>query len=155
MTNSQKTIAIIGLGYVGLPLAVEFGKHRATLGFDINQTRIHELQNGQDHTLECSPEELQSAPHLRYSANASDLQAVQIYIVTVPTPVDQANRPDMTPLVISPLGMMYADGKYMSSVHGMFGSIPMETFPNMSLFDFIKWITIYRIEKIRPLWYVP
>jgi UDP-N-acetyl-D-galactosamine dehydrogenase len=99
MTNSQKTIAIIGLGYVGLPLAVEFGKHRATLGFDINQTRIHELQNGQDHTLECSPEELQSAPHLRYSANASDLQAVQIYIVTVPTPVDQANRPDMTPLV--------------------------------------------------------
>jgi len=56
---------------------------------------------------------------------------------------------------ISPLGMMYADGKYMSSVHGMFGSIPMETFPNMSLFDFIKWITIYRIEKIRPLWYVP
>ena len=95
----HKTIAIIGLGYVGLPLAVEFGKHRATLGFDINQTRINELQNGQDHTLECSPEELLSAPHLRYSANAADLQAAQIYIVTVPTPVDQANRPDMTPLV--------------------------------------------------------
>ena len=56
---------------------------------------------------------------------------------------------------ISPLGMMYADGKYMASVHGMFGSVPMATFPNMSLFDFIKWITIYRIEKIRPLWYVP
>lgn len=52
-------------------------------------------------------------------------------------------------------GMMYADGKYMSSVHGMFGSVPMTTFPNMSLFDFIKWITVYRIEKIRPLWYVP
>lgn len=95
----HKTIAIIGLGYVGLPLAVEFGKHRATLGFDINQTRINELQNGQDHTLECSPEELLSATHLRYSANAADLQAAQIYIVTVPTPVDQANRPDMTPLV--------------------------------------------------------
>lgn len=88
--KQNKTIAIIGLGYVGLPLAVEFGKHRATLGFDINQTRINELQNGQDHTLECSPEELQSAPHLGYSANAADLQAAQIYIVTVPTPVDQA-----------------------------------------------------------------
>ena len=97
--QKNKTIAIIGLGYVGLPLAVEFGKHRATLGFDINQTRIHELQNGQDHTLECSPEELQSAPNLRYSANAVDLRAAQIFIVTVPTPVDQANRPDMTPLV--------------------------------------------------------
>jgi UDP-N-acetyl-D-galactosamine dehydrogenase len=95
----QRTIAIIGLGYVGLPLAVEFGKHRATLGFDINQSRINELQNGQDHTLECSPEELHSASHLCYSANAADLQAAQIFIVTVPTPVDQANRPDMTPLV--------------------------------------------------------
>ena len=99
MNPQNKTIAIIGLGYVGLPLAVEFGKHRATIGFDINQTRISELQSGQDHTLECSPTELQSATHLRYSANAADLQAAQIYIVTVPTPVDQANRPDMTPLV--------------------------------------------------------
>lgn len=97
--QKNKTIAIIGLGYVGLPLAVEFGKHRATLGFDINQTRINELQNGQDHTLECSPEDLQSATHLRYSADLQDLQTAQIYIVTVPTPVDQANRPDMTPLV--------------------------------------------------------
>lgn len=99
MNPQHKTIAIIGLGYVGLPLAVEFGKHRATIGFDINQTRINELQSGQDHTLECSPEELQSATHLRYSANVADLKAAQIYIVTVPTPVDQANRPDMTPLV--------------------------------------------------------
>ncbi len=95
----DKKIAIVGLGYVGLPLAVEFGKHRDTLGFDINQVRISELQNGQDHTLECSTEELKSATHLRYTANAADLQAAQIYIVTVPTPVDQANRPDMTPLV--------------------------------------------------------
>jgi UDP-N-acetyl-D-galactosamine dehydrogenase len=97
--NAEKTIAIIGLGYVGLPLAVEFGKRRSTIGFDINQARINELKSGQDHTLDCSPEELQSTPHLRYSANAADLQAAQIYIVTVPTPVDQANRPDMTPLV--------------------------------------------------------
>ncbi len=99
MNTQNKTIAIIGLGYVGLPLAVEFGKHRATLGFDINLVRIAELQSGKDHTLECSPEELQAATQLRYSANLQDLQAAQIYIVTVPTPVDQANRPDMTPLV--------------------------------------------------------
>jgi UDP-N-acetyl-D-galactosamine dehydrogenase len=99
MNLQDKTIAIIGLGYVGLPLAVEFGKNRNTLGFDINQTRIAELQSGQDHTLECTPEDLQSATHLRYSANMADLQSAQIFIVTVPTPVDQANRPDMTPLV--------------------------------------------------------
>ncbi len=99
MNLQDKTIAIIGLGYVGLPLAVEFGKHRNTLGFDINQTRIAELQSGQDHTLECTPEDLQSATHLLYSANMVDLQTAQIFIVTVPTPVDQANRPDMTPLV--------------------------------------------------------
>ena len=99
MNIEQKKIAVIGLGYVGLPLAVEFGKTRGTLGFDINQARISELQSGKDHTLECSPAELQSATQLSFSANPADLQAAQIYIVTVPTPVDQANRPDMTPLV--------------------------------------------------------
>lgn len=95
----MKKIAIIGLGYVGLPLAVEFGKYRLVLGFDINQQRISELQSGQDHTLECSPAQLQEATHLAYSNQLDDLRACQIYIVTVPTPVDQANRPDMTPLV--------------------------------------------------------
>ena len=99
MNLQNKTIAIIGLGYVGLPLAVEFGKHRATIGFDINQARINELQSGKDHTLECSPEELQAAKQLRYSSHVQDLQTAQLFIVTVPTPVDQANRPDMTPLV--------------------------------------------------------
>lgn len=97
--NPIKTIAVIGLGYVGLPLAVEFGKQRATIGFDINPARIDELQSGQDHTLECSTAELQSATLLHYSANAQDLKQAQIFIVTVPTPVDQANRPDMSPLV--------------------------------------------------------
>ena len=99
MTPQNKTIAIIGLGYVGLPLAVEFGKHRATIGFDINQARINELQSGKDHTLECSPEDLKAAEQLCYSANLQDLQQAQIFIVTVPTPVDPANRPDMTPLI--------------------------------------------------------
>ncbi len=97
--NPNKKIAIIGLGYVGLPLAVEFGKHRPVLGFDINHKRIAELQSGQDHTLECSPQELQEAVQLSYSSQMDELKACQIYIVTVPTPVDQANRPDMTPLV--------------------------------------------------------
>ncbi|MEY4863173.1 MAG: hypothetical protein RLZ51_1268, partial [Pseudomonadota bacterium] len=99
MNLNDKILAIIGLGYVGLPLAVEFGKIRPTLGFDINQKRVAELQSGQDHTLECSKEDLQQATHLRYSANAQDLQQAQVFIVTVPTPVDQANRPDMTPMV--------------------------------------------------------
>ncbi|HET8730653.1 MAG TPA: nucleotide sugar dehydrogenase [Moraxellaceae bacterium] len=99
MNLQEKTIAIIGLGYVGLPLAVEFAKHRPVIGFDINPTRISELQGGQDHTLECSPEELARATHLRFSSDANDLKQAQVFIVTVPTPVDQANRPDMTPLV--------------------------------------------------------
>lgn len=94
-----KNIAIIGLGYVGLPLAVEFGKQRQVVGFDINAHRVAELQGGKDHTLECSPEELALAKHLRYSCDTQDLKDVQVFIVTVPTPVDQANRPDMTPLV--------------------------------------------------------
>ena len=84
---------------MGLPLAVEFGKQRKAIGFDINPKRIAELQAGQDHTLECSSEELFQAQHLRYSSNYEDLKQASILIVTVPTPVDQANRPDMTPLV--------------------------------------------------------
>lgn len=98
MNLNDKTIAIIGLGYVGLPLAVEFGKQRPVLGFDVNTARIAELQAGKDHTLECSPQELATAAHLRFSSLADDLQACKVFIVTVPTPVDQANRPDMSPL---------------------------------------------------------
>jgi len=99
MNFSNKCLAVIGLGYVGLPLAVEFGKRRAVIGFDIHQGRIAELQSGQDHTLECSPDELAQAQYLTYSANPAELQRAQVFIVTVPTPVDKANRPDMTPLV--------------------------------------------------------
>ena len=101
MTKKNKTIAIIGLGYVGLPLAIEFGKLRKTIGFDIDQARIAELKSFQDHTFECSTQELKSAIYLRFSAKAQDLQDAEIFIVTVPTPVDAAKRPDMTMLIIA------------------------------------------------------
>ncbi|WP_180011527.1 MULTISPECIES: Vi polysaccharide biosynthesis UDP-N-acetylglucosamine C-6 dehydrogenase TviB [unclassified Acinetobacter] len=92
-------IAVIGLGYVGLPLAVEFGKKVPVVGFDIYQKRIDELRNGQDHTLEVSPEELKQAIHLSYSANLEDLKNCNFFIVTVPTPIDEFKQPDLTPLV--------------------------------------------------------
>jgi UDP-N-acetyl-D-galactosamine dehydrogenase len=91
-------IGVVGLGYVGLPLAVEFGKHFNTVGFDIKTDRIHELKAGKDSTLECSPAELKSADMLRYSANIKDLARCRVFIVTVPTPIDRYNRPDLTPL---------------------------------------------------------
>ncbi|ADY83557.1 putative UDP-glucose/GDP-mannose dehydrogenase [Acinetobacter pittii PHEA-2] len=98
MQLADLRIAIIGLGYVGLPLAVEFGKKGPVIGFDINQNRINELKSGQDHTLEVTPEELQKAEQLSFSANLADLEESNFFIVTVPTPVDQVNRPDLTPL---------------------------------------------------------
>lgn len=91
-------IAVIGLGYVGLPLAVEFGKKVPVVGFDIYQKRIDELKSGEDHTLEVSPKELKQASQLSYSANLEDLKSCNFFIVTVPTPIDDVNRPDLTPL---------------------------------------------------------
>lgn len=100
ITNlDNEKIAIIGLGYVGLPLAVEFGKRRSVVGFDINASRVNELREGIDSTLELTPVELAQASHLIYSANAEDLRECRIFIVTVPTPVDKANRPDLMPLI--------------------------------------------------------
>lgn len=95
---SDIKICVVGLGYVGLPLAVEFGKHYNVIGFDINQTRIAELSAGKDITLEVTTSELQSARRLTFSSELSALSACNIYIVTVPTPVDKVNRPDLTPL---------------------------------------------------------
>lgn len=92
-------LAVIGLGYVGLPLAVEFGKKRPVLGFDINQKRIDDLKSGQDLTLEVNKEELKLATGLRYSADISDLINCNVFIVTVPTPVDKYKKPDLTPLL--------------------------------------------------------
>tara|TARA_R110002073_G_scaffold25832_3_gene85316 strand:- start:51940 stop:53211 length:1272 start_codon:yes stop_codon:yes gene_type:complete len=92
-------LAVIGLGYVGLPLAAEFGKHRSVVGFDINQKRIDQLSNGIDETLEVSEEELKESYHLRFSTNLSDLTSCNVFIVTVPTPIDEYKRPDLTPLI--------------------------------------------------------
>lgn len=97
--QSELKIAVIGLGYVGLPLAVEFGKTRPVLGFDINTSRIAELQAGRDSTLEVEPGELATAHLLQFSNDPAALKQCQVFIVTVPTPVDNANRPDLTPLI--------------------------------------------------------
>lgn len=99
MQLADLRIAIIGLGYVGLPLAVEFGKKLPVVGFDIYQKRVDELKNGQDHTLEVSPEELKQATQLSYTANLGDLKDCNFFIVTVPTPIDDYKQPDLTPLV--------------------------------------------------------
>lgn len=92
-------LGIIGLGYVGLPLAVEFGKKYPTLGFDINTKRVEELTQGHDFTLEVSTEELADSDFISYSANVDDLKGCNVYIVTVPTPIDKHKQPDLTPLV--------------------------------------------------------
>ena len=100
MRNLESSkIAIVGLGYVGLPLAVEFGKHYDTVGFDINATRIDELRTGRDNTLEVDAAELAMAARLRFSASLDELRSCNVYIVTVPTPIDAAKRPDLTPLI--------------------------------------------------------
>jgi UDP-N-acetyl-D-galactosamine dehydrogenase len=99
MKTDMKKIAVIGLGYVGLPLAVEFGKIRPVIGFDINEGRIDALRAGRDSTLEVSAEELTAASQLSFTTDTADLDQATIYIVTVPTPIDAHKRPDLTPLI--------------------------------------------------------
>ena len=91
-------IAVVGLGYVGLPLAVEFGKQYDTVGFDINQRRIAELRDGRDATLEVEPELLAEAVGLVFTSELDGIAGCNVYIVTVPTPIDNARRPDLAPL---------------------------------------------------------
>ena len=98
MNLDKVKIAVIGQGYVGLPLAIEFGKKYPTLGFDINETRIDELKKGFDHTNEATPDQLRSANQLTFSANIDDIKESNIYIVTVPTPIDEFKTPDLNPL---------------------------------------------------------
>ncbi len=118
----MKKIAVIGLGYVGLPLAVEFGKKREVIGFDIKQDRVDELLRGHDSTLETTDEDLKEAVHLKYTTNIDDIRDAQIYIVAVPTPTDKNNRPDLTPLIKSSetVGKVLKDGDiviYESTVY--------------------------------------
>ncbi len=98
MNISQMKIAVIGLGYVGLPLAVEFGKQRTVVGFDTNVDRITALNAGIDHTLEVNDKELAQAIHLSYSSDIESLKDCNFFIVTVPTPIDAYKQPDLTPL---------------------------------------------------------
>ncbi|RZI40217.1 Vi polysaccharide biosynthesis UDP-N-acetylglucosamine C-6 dehydrogenase TviB [Herbaspirillum sp. HC18] len=91
-------IVVVGLGYVGLPLAVEFGKRYPTVGFDINQRRVNELKEGCDNTLEVESDELKEAARLSYTTDIEDIRDADVYIVTVPTPVDDYKKPDLTPL---------------------------------------------------------
>lgn len=98
ISDGSVKVAVIGLGYVGLPLAVEFGKKYDTVGFDKKKSRLEMLRRGEDTTLETSPEQLKQAKRLRYSDDLADLRDRDIFIVAVPTPVDQYNRPDLSPL---------------------------------------------------------
>ena len=103
-------IGVLGLGYVGLPLAVEFGKQYPTIGLDINEARIKELKAGRDSSLEVDPEELRTVPHLTYSSNLDDLKSCNFYIVTVPTPINEHKQPDLGPLISA----CHALGKVLS-----------------------------------------
>ena len=98
MKTEKVNIAVIGQGYVGLPLAIEFGKKYPTIGFDNNHARIDELKKGIDHTNEAKPEQLRSAAQLTFSANINDIKGCNVYIVTVPTPIDEFKTPDLNPL---------------------------------------------------------
>ncbi|KIC21944.1 MULTISPECIES: Vi polysaccharide biosynthesis UDP-N-acetylglucosamine C-6 dehydrogenase TviB [unclassified Leisingera] len=99
MSGAQDKICVIGLGYVGLPLAAAFGQHRAVMGFDIDPSRIAELRKGADRTRELEPEELAAAEFLRFTSDPAEIADCSIYIVTVPTPVDASHRPDLGPLL--------------------------------------------------------
>ncbi len=96
---SEVKLCIVGLGYVGLPLAVEFGKYRSVIGFDINQVRVDSLRAGFDATLEVNSNELKEAKHLTYTAKLDDLRDCNVFVVTVPTPIDEHKQPDLSPLI--------------------------------------------------------
>ena len=140
---STKSLAIIGLGYVGLPLAVEFGKKRSVVGFDINKSRIDELKSGRDHTLEVSSVELKEAKHLSFTANSDELRKCNVFIVTVPTPIDAYKKPDLTPLIKSSetIGKVLKKGDiviYESTVYP--GCTEEDCVPVLEKFSGLKFI---------------
>lgn len=157
MKTSEVKLAIIGLGYVGLPLAVEFGKTRATVGFDINPDRVAGLKKGFDQTLEVNAEELMQAKHLTLTVNPADLKSCNFFIVTVPTPVDKHKRPDMGPLVMASqtIGEILKPGDivvYESTVYP--GATEDECVPVLEKFSKLKFnndfFVGYSPERINP-----
>ena len=122
INNAQPVVGIIGLGYVGLPLAVAFGGRYPTVGFDINAARVADLRAGEDSSLECTAEELASAPNLSYTTELMELRVCNVYIVTVPTPITESKTPDLAPLISASnlLGKVVARGDvviYESTVY--------------------------------------
>jgi UDP-N-acetyl-D-galactosamine dehydrogenase len=154
---SEMKIAIIGLGYVGLPLAVEFGKKISVIGFDINLKRIKELESGVDHTLETSPEDLASSKQLVFSADLEMLRSCNYFIITVPTPIDRFKRPDLTPLIKASetVGKVLSKGDiviYESTVYP--GATEEECVPVLEKFSGLKFnidfFCGYSPERINP-----
>lgn len=152
-----RQVAIIGLGYVGLPLAVEFGKKRKVTGFDINVKRVAELQAGQDHTLEVEPAELRQAAHLSYTTDPMALKDCDVFIVTEPTPIDAHKLPDLTPLIrtSTTIGKVLKKGDiviYESTVYP--GATDEECVPVLELHSGLKFnldfFAGYSPERINP-----
>lgn len=156
-TLGNPTICIVGLGYVGLPLAVAFGSKIDTIGFDINAERVQELKDGVDKTLECDAEELASADRLRYTADVDAIREASIYIVTVPTPVDDHKRPDLSPLESASrmLGNVIGKGDivvYESTVYP--GATEEVCVPLLEAVSGLKWPDDFHVgyspERINP-----
>ncbi len=157
MNQQDINLAIIGLGYVGLPLAVEFGRKRPVVGFDINEKRIGELKSGYDFTLETSADELAAAKHLNYTTNIDELRSCNCFIITVPTPIDEYKRPDLTPLIKASetIGKVLKIGDiviYESTVYP--GATEEDCVPVLEKFSGLKFNTDffcgYSPERINP-----
>ena len=157
MQSSDSSIAIVGLGYVGLPLAVEFGRKRKVIGFDINETRIQELKQGIDKTLETTNQELRDAIHLSYTSLLEDLRHCKIFIVTVPTPIDKEKKPDLVPLerATEAIGSILKKGDiviYESTVYP--GATEDDCIPILEKFSGLKFnkdfYAGYSPERINP-----
>jgi len=157
MHHHDLKLGIIGLGYVGLPLAVEFGRKRKVIGFDIKQERIHELKSGHDSTNEVTPEELGAAGHLTFSTQIQDLNICNCYIVTVPTPIDEDKQPDLTPLINASetIGKVLKKGNlviYESTVYP--GATEEDCVPVLEKFSGLKFnqdfFCGYSPERINP-----
>lgn len=157
LTLEKVKLAIIGLGYVGLPLAVEFGKKLPVVGFDINAKRVAELQTYLDHTLEVEPEELKGAKYLSYSTSLEALRTCNVFIVTVPTPIDEYKQPDLTPLIKASeaIGKVLKKGDvviYESTVYP--GATEEDCVPVLEKFSGLKFnedfFAGYSPERINP-----